>query len=311
MKRCIVPLIFITAFSFAIINVAYTGDFLEELGKIFLRGLTEKLADDYGVRKQPDTDSSDSPNRLNNALKDIILKKGVVKIGIIVEIKNPQLKPEYREHEADRIADVLQARLLKAYASYRDQVKFYERHKLQYLLDEHKFISSGLANQETVKQIGRLAGVDIIFLYAYYLNQNTFKAIDVETGETIFGHTDGSHQAVNVPRQSQEHILINQTYKVPASSYMPIGYNYSAGTVVKISFTSNLDINTWFIEKKELSNFSNKQRFKYFPSASGGRIYNADFQVIIPQNGAYYFILDNRFSIMTDKIVTVKISVVR
>lgn len=265
-------------------NIAFAGNFLNELGKVL---------DAYS--------SIENNRRLDDSIQQIINRNGVAKIGVIVDVRVASLSEQERKDYSDMLSNRKQAELLKTYAIRRNEIKFVERSQLQPIIEEQKFAMSGLTETNTV-QIGKLAGLDIIFLYTAFQTQTSFKAILVNTGEILAIQTD------NASLMPRKQTLINQTYNVPAGNYQPIGFTFPQNSVVEINFQSNQDINVWFITEVDLIAFSRNNRFNYYPTASGQRIYNGNFTITIPMTGAYYFVLDNRFSIMTPKRVSVSIT---
>jgi len=265
-------------------NIALAGNFLDELGKVL---------DAYS--------SVENNRRLDDTIQQIINRNGVAKIGVIVDVRGASLSEQERKDYSDMLSNKKQAELLKRYALRRNEIKFVERSQLQPIMEEHKFSMSGLTESNTV-QIGKLAGLDIIFLYTAFQSQTSFKAILVNTGEILASQTDGASLT------PQKKTLINQTYNVPAASYQQLGFTFPQNSVVEINFQSNLDINVWFVTEADLIAFSRNSRFSYYPTASGQRIYNGNFTIKIPTTGSYYFVLDNKFSIMTPKRVSVSMT---
>ncbi len=247
----------------------------------------------------------------DKVLDDIVKEKGRVKIGIIVDIKNSDSSKDENRELADKITSTVQGEFLKSIPiDKKDKIMIVERTYLDKILEEHKLSLSGLTESETVKA-GKLAGIDMLYLFVFYKDHATVKLLAVNTGEILESNVLDleklkGEQRLNLLREGKKILLADHNFSVRASSSTHYEWKLQKGTILQISFNSNLDINVWLLDYPEYLKFNNGEVFNYYTAASGKRIYNSNFEVVIPKTGSYCFVFDNKFSILTPKKVAVK-----
>lgn len=240
--------------------------------------------------------STAEATRDGDVINKIIQARGSVKVGFI-----PSVKANGMEEKASALIDKLEEEMLKGTSQGKyggDKVIVVERNHLNKIMEEQRLIASGLTTSETIK-IGRLAGLDIIYLAIVYSESINLKVLAVETGEIL------ATKSYN-PKASK--VLENSSFSVPPGRYIEHHWNIEAGTVLNISVRSNSDVNAWLLDDTNYSQFP-KGKWGYFAEASGQRIYNADFVFTVPATGNYYYILDNRFSVISSKGVALTVTV--
>lgn len=243
----------------------------------------------------------------DKVIEKIIKEKGSVKIGFVVDIKSSEFSLEEKKELTDEMADKIQEAFLKSIPlSDRDKIILVERSNLNIILEEHKLSASGLTDDETTK-IGKVAGLDIIIRMIFHRDSIALKSLKVDTGATLDIETQPLPRIV----PPTPVILANHTFTVSAfSNNRSYEWNLRKGTTLKISFKSNLDINAWFLSHDNFLKFESGQSFRYYPNASGERLYNSDFEILISETGTYHFVLDNSFSVLTPKTVTVYATII-
>lgn len=247
----------------------------------------------------------------DKVLDDIVKEKGRVKFGIIVDIKDSDSSEGENRELADAITSKMQGELLKSIPKdKRDKLMIVERTYLDKILEEQKLSLSGLTESETVK-LGKIAGIDILLLFVFHKNHLTSKLLVVNTGEILQSEvldieTFKEETRLRVLRDGKKILLANHNFSVRASSSTHYEWKLQKGTILQISFNSNLDINVWLLDYPEYQKFNNGEAFNYYTAASGKRIYNSNFEVVIPKTGTYCFVFDNKFSILTPKKVSIK-----
>lgn len=243
-------------------------------------------------------------DRLVDVMNNIIEEHGKIKIGIIgVGYKAGDSSPQ----SIDEFMDVFVIRsflnMLKK-NQLEDKVILVDRRELNRIMEEQKLIASGLTDAKAVK-IGRIAALDVILFVTIYVGDEngnlTSKFLSVETGEILAIESE----PIPVIKEPEPIVLANESFSVQPSTYKPFIWDLKKGTVLKIAVRSNSDVDVWFMDYPNFKKFRNDQGFLYYPKASGERIYNADYEIEIPADGTYYFVVSNEFSMLTSKGVTV------
>lgn len=236
-------------------------------------------------------------SRIDDVINKIISTRGSVKIGFI-----PVVKATGMEDLAATSIDRLEEEALKALSKDKngDKIKVIERSHLNKIIEEQKLITSGITTSETI-EIGRIAGLDLIFLVIFYPENITIKVLAVETGEILLTQ----RKDFEIPKSNLV-TLENSSFSVPPGRYIEYHWNLKAGTVLNIAVRSNSDVNVWLLDDINYYQFP-KGNWRYFPKASGQRIYNADFVFIVPVTGRYHYIFDNRFSVISSKGVALTV----
>ncbi len=103
--------------------------------------------------------------------------------------------------------------------------------------------------------------------------------------------------------------LINDQINISAGSYRYYPLTLQAGAKLSFRVTvlqgGNRDINAWLLDLENFTRFSNEQTFNYYSNSSGGVRYDGTFEFIAPENNIYHLILENKFSVITDKTVKI------
>jgi hypothetical protein len=149
-------------------------------------------------------------------------------------------------------------------------------------------------------------------------------SMDLIPGTTYKWHvsaraTEGTGGMVDSPiwffttESQQQHsnregvVIVDETINVSAGSYKQYFISGKVGDNVHYELKSDSDVNIWFMSSGELSNFSSGKEFNQYSSYSGQRVLSLTKDFSLPATGSYYLIIDNTFSWITSKIVTIKI----
>ena len=108
-----------------------------------------------------------------------------------------------------------------------------------------------------------------------------------------------------LPEEHKPVVLLDETVNVPAGSYR--SYTFIAksyGYTLHIDINSDTDVNVWVMQEGEYANFKNGKSF--ISEASMERVLRSSCD-IKNAHGVYYLVLDNTFSWITSKNVSVKV----
>jgi hypothetical protein len=113
------------------------------------------------------------------------------------------------------------------------------------------------------------------------------------------------HNTLNpVVPEHETSVLIDETVNVPAGSYRAYNLYGRVGYTIHIDISSDTDVNVWVMSEGEYSHFKKGESFDSVSSASREKVlkFSCDFST----SGSYYLVLDNKFSWLTSKNVSVK-----
>jgi len=112
-----------------------------------------------------------------------------------------------------------------------------------------------------------------------------------------------------IPRQTYP--LVNKSFKLAAGEYWTIEINSVKGAKLVGSVSvPNYDVNVWLIAgARELRAFKNGDEFYYIPLGSAEKIRNFNIDCLLDE-GTYYFIVDNTYSVLTPKYPKVDLSLI-
>lgn len=237
---------------------------------------------------------------IDDRITKIIDQKGYVAVAILTRVIDPKLTPEEKKSQEELDAANFEANFYKQKAhELKEKFRIIERRKLKKVLDEIRFSSSGLVENDSLDK-GKLLGADVLLILNRFPDRISVKAVMVNTGEIV------EAASFSAP---QKRLITDQMIKVAAHSYAQIPLNeLKRGAEIEIEFKSNMDINAWLLDEENFAKFKSRQGYNYLTAASGKRTYGATYKLRISDEGNYYFILDNTFSRITPKKVAVKIS---
>lgn len=112
------------------------------------------------------------------------------------------------------------------------------------------------------------------------------------------------------PPTTKERIIVNETVKVDPGSFVSWRFSLIEGTRLHGEISSDAVINIWLMSKSEYEAFLKWKKFSPYAEASRKQVLQFTFDHITPKNGEYYFVLDNRSSLFTPRLVTVYIKAV-
>jgi len=109
----------------------------------------------------------------------------------------------------------------------------------------------------------------------------------------------------------ETHQLVSQTINVPADNFWFKTFSCPNNAQLKGTVrVESKDVNVWLIEGQNNFNlFKQKKEFYYMSSVSGERVSQLDIDCTLNE-GNYYFIVDNIYSIFTSKTVTIDLSLI-
>ena len=114
-------------------------------------------------------------------IDDVLTKKSdKINIGLIIEIKIPDIEGQKREQLENEQEEVFFSMM----SNNKDKYKYVDRRHLNKVLEEQKLSSSGLTDSDTVK-LGKILNLDIIVLRLIYKDNQVTKVLKVDTGEVL------------------------------------------------------------------------------------------------------------------------------
>ncbi|MDQ1251128.1 MAG: hypothetical protein QG646_197 [Euryarchaeota archaeon] len=120
---------------------------------------------------------------------------------------------------------------------------------------------------------------------------------------------DSNQQKTLNPLLPEEHkpvVLLDETVNVSAGSYRTYTLTAKIGYTLHIDITSDTAVNVWVMREEEYSHFEKGESFNYISEASREKVlrFSCDLKSAY---GDYYLVLDNKFSWITSKTVSVKV----
>lgn len=111
-----------------------------------------------------------------------------------------------------------------------------------------------------------------------------------------------------IPRQTYP--IVNKSFKLSAGEYWYIEFNSVKGArLVGSVSVPDYDVNVWLIEgHRELKAFKNSDEFYYVSAGSAKKINNFSINCLL-DDGTYYLVIDNTYSILNAKRPTVNLSI--
>jgi hypothetical protein len=107
--------------------------------------------------------------------------------------------------------------------------------------------------------------------------------------------------------------IVNVQFTIKPSSYshIPLYLKQGAAFSCEINVLSGgkRDIDTWFMPEKDFASFSKGMSFNVFPQCSGNRISQKRCEISIPDDGIYYLVFNNKFSLTSNKFVQAYVAV--
>lgn len=106
-------------------------------------------------------------------------------------------------------------------------------------------------------------------------------------------------------------VLVDESVKVSAGDYRAWSFSFSVGNELDGDISSDSDVNVWLLSPREYEAFQNSETFHYYSQASRKRTLGFRFAYTVQASGKYYFVLDNTFSWLTSKAVSVNLKLTR
>ena len=100
-------------------------------------------------------------------------------------------------------------------------------------------------------------------------------------------------------------VYIANFVTVRASSYLSWNMILNKDDKIQVKITSDTDINVWLVSELEFDHFAKNEDFNFIREGSSKRIINFNFDFVVPESGGYRLVLDNKFSLLTSKNVSV------
>ena len=105
--------------------------------------------------------------------------------------------------------------------------------------------------------------------------------------------------------------LLDETVRVPAGGYKAWELPMEKGDLLYLKLESDTDVNVWLLTPREYEAFKNNETFRYHAEASRKKTLGFTVTYVIPEKDTYYFVLDNKFSWFTSKVVSVYLKATR
>jgi hypothetical protein len=103
-----------------------------------------------------------------------------------------------------------------------------------------------------------------------------------------------------------EEILLDETPKIGARSYAVWSFYLEEGeSLVGTVRLNEYDINVFLLKEREFEAYKLNETFHFYQGASRERTQYFSFNFEVPETQTYYFLLSNRYSILTPKYVRV------
>ena len=102
-------------------------------------------------------------------------------------------------------------------------------------------------------------------------------------------------------------VLVDETVKVENLSYHYWSMDLDLGDLLTINIVSDRDISVYLLREREFQSFERRETFSTEVDRSD--VYRVTLEYTVTQSDTYYLVLNNRYSILTDKDVTVHVTV--
>jgi len=100
-------------------------------------------------------------------------------------------------------------------------------------------------------------------------------------------------------------VYIAEFVVVSASNYINRKMVLDKGDKIRVDITSDTALNVWLMSEIEFIFFVRQEQFNFFREGSSKQIKSFKSDFIVPESGEYRLVLDNRFSLFTNKNVSV------